>query len=260
VKQVGVSIPKVDAPEKVLGAAQYGADLSSEGALSLKVVRSTRPHARIVNLEVGEALRVTGVERVFTAKDIPGKNLIGIINKDQPVLASDRVRFVGEAVALVAAAPAEAAEEAAAKVAVEYEDLPSITRPEDALRQGVPRLHEEGNLLLETNIQRGDIQKGFRDAEVVLEGTYTTTWVEHAYLEPDAGISYLDEEGRITVICPTQNVHYDQRDVSSFLGLPAEKVRIIQSATGGGFGGRLDITVQCFLALAVFHLKKCLLF
>ncbi len=93
---------------------------------------------------------------------------------------------------------------------------------------------------------KGDVQAGFKEADVIVEKTYTTTWIEHAYLEPDAGIAYLDEEGRITVLCPTQNVHYDQKDVASTLGLPLEKVRIIQSATGGGFGGRLDITVHCF--------------
>ena len=103
---------------------------------------------------------------------------------------------------------------------------------------------------------KGDSQRGFKEAEVTIEETYTTTWVDHAYLEPDAGISYLDEEGRITVVCPTQNVHYDQKEVASVLSLPLEQVRIIQCATGGGFGGRLDITVQCLLALAVFHLKK----
>jgi CO/xanthine dehydrogenase Mo-binding subunit len=255
-RQIGVSIPKVDALEKVLGAARYGADVSSEAALSLKVVRSTRPHARIVSLETGEALKVTGVERVFTARDIPGKNLTGIINKDQPVLAPGRVRYVGEAVALVAATTLEAAEEGARRVIVEYEDLPAITRPEEALQPGAPLIHEKGNLLFEMNIIKGDVQAGFREAEVVIEKTYTTTWVEHAYLEPDAGLAYLDEEGRVTVICPTQNVHYDQKDVAAVLGLPAGQVRIIQSATGGGFGGRLDITVQCLLALTAFHLKK----
>jgi CO/xanthine dehydrogenase Mo-binding subunit len=254
--QIGVSIPKVDALEKVLGAARYGADVSLTGALSLKVVRSIRPHAKIVSLDTGEALKVTGVERVFTARDIPGKNLTGIINKDQPVLAPGRVRYVGEAMALVAATTLEAAEEGARRVVVEYEDLPALTQPEEAIQPGAPSIHEKGNLLLEVNILKGDIQAGFKESDVVIERTYTTTWVEHAYLEPDAGLSYVDEEGRITVICPTQNAHYDQKDVASVLGVPSEKVRIIQSATGGGFGGRLDITVQCLLALAVFHLKK----
>jgi CO/xanthine dehydrogenase Mo-binding subunit len=111
-------------------------------------------------------------------------------------------------------------------------------------------------LLLEFHVIKGEVQRGFKEAEVIVEETYTTTWVDHAYLEPDAGISYLDEKGRIVVVCPTQNVHYDQKEVASALSLPLDQVRIIQCATGGGFGGRLDITVQCLLALAVFYVKK----
>ena len=137
-----------------------------------------------------------------------------------------------------------------------YEDLPSIHQPEEALQAHAPMIHEKGNLLLEFQVIKGDVQRGFKEAEVIIEETYTTTWVDHAYMEPDAGISYMDEEGRITVVCPTQNVHYDQREVASVLNLPLDRVRIIQCSTGGGFGGRLDITIQCLLALAVFHLKK----
>ena len=255
-KQVGIEIPKVDVLEKALGEAKYGADLPSSKPLHLKVVRSPKAHARVVKVVTDEALRVQGVERVFTAKDIPGKNLIGIITKDHPVLASDRVRFVGDAVALVVARTEEAAEEAAAKVIVTYVDLPVISRPEEALRLGAPLIHEKGNLLLEFNVVKGDVQAGFKEADVIVEETYSTTWIEHAYLEPDAGLAYVDEEGRVMVTCPTQNVHYDQRDVATVLGVPLEKVRIIQCATGGGFGGRLDITVQCLLALAAFQLRK----
>jgi len=255
-KQVGMEIPKVDSLEKVLGEAKYGADLFSVEPLHLKVVRSIKPHAKILSIKIGEALSVPGVERIFTAKDIPGKNLVGTITKDQPVLASDRVRYIGDPVALVSAKTLEAAEEAAQKVVVVYEDLPSITYPEEALKLDAPLIHEKGNLLLEFNVIKGDVQTGFREAELVIEETYTTTWVDHAYLEPDAGLSYIDDKGRIIVVCPTQNVHYDQKEVASLLSLPVEKVRIIQCATGGGFGGRLDITVQCLLALATFHLKK----
>ena len=203
-----------------------------------------------------KALRVPGVEKVFTAKDIPGKNLVGTIVKDQPILASDRVRYIGDPVALIAAKTEEAAEEAAQKLVVVYEDLPSINRPEEALQPYAPLIHEKGNLLLEFHVIKGDVQKELKEAEVIVEETYTTTWVDHAYLEPDAGIAYLDEERRITIVCPTQNIHYDQKEVASVLSLPLDQVRIIQCATGGGFGGRLDITVQCLLALAVFHLKK----
>ena len=255
-RQVGIEIPKVDVLEKTLGEAKFGADLPISDPLYLKVIRSPKPHAKILRIEIDEALRVPGVEKIFTSKDIPGKNLVGTINKDQPILASDRVRYVGDPVALVAAKTEEVAEEASKKLAVVYEDLPSITHPEEALQPHAPLIHEKGNLLLEFHVIKGDSQRGFKEAEVTIEETYTTTWVDHAYLEPDAGISYLDEEGRITVVCPTQNVHYDQKEVASVLSLPLEQVRIIQCATGGGFGGRLDITVQCLLALAVFHLKK----
>ena len=255
-KQVGIEIPKVDALEKALGMAKYGADLPAQEALYLKVVRSPKPHAKILRIETEEALRIPDVQRIFTAKDILGKNLVGTITKDQPVLASDRVRYIGDPVVLIAAKTEEAADEAAKKVVVAYEDLPCINHPEEALLPYAPLIHEKGNMLIQFHVIKGDVQRGFKEAEVIVEETYTTTWVDHAYLEPDAGISYLDEEGRITVVCPTQNVHYDQKEVAAVLGLPLERVRIIQCATGGGFGGRLDITVQCLLALAVFHLKS----
>ncbi|NWG03726.1 MAG: xanthine dehydrogenase family protein [Syntrophaceae bacterium] len=255
-RQVGIEIPKVDVLEKALGEAKYGADLPCQEPLHLKVLRSPTSHAKIVRMQMEKALRVSGVERIFTAKDIPGKNLVGTIVKDQPILASDRVRYIGDAVALIAARTEEAAEEAAQKVVVVYEDLPSIIHPEEALHPHAPLIHEKGNLLLEFHVIKGDVQKGFKEAEVVVEETYTTTWVDHAYLEPDAGISYLDEKGRITIVCPTQNVHYDQKEVASVLSLPLDQVRIIQCSTGGGFGGRLDVTIQCLLALAAFHLKQ----
>jgi CO/xanthine dehydrogenase Mo-binding subunit len=179
-KQVGIAIPKVDALEKVLGSARYGADQSMDKPLHLKVVRSKKHHAKIVRLQVDEALRVPGVERVFTAKDVPGKNRIGIITKDQPVLASDRVRYIGDPVALVAARSAEAAEEAADRVKVVYEDLPFISSPEDGLKTYAPSVHENGengNLLLEFHVIKGDVQSGFKEADVIAEKTYTTTWI-----------------------------------------------------------------------------------
>jgi len=254
--KIGVNVLKLDAFEKVLGASRYGGDYSIPNLLHLKVVRSDKPHAKIVRVELEEALRVKGVERIFTAKDIPGRNRIGIIEKDQPVLTLDHVRYVGDPIALIAARSNEAAEEASQKVKVIFEELPPIFSPEEALLPLAPSIHEKGNLLIEFNVIKGDTQRGFKEAEVIVEKTYTTTWVDHAYLEPDGGIAFWDEIGRLTIICPTQNVHYDQREVASFLGLPLEKIRMIQASTGGAFGGRLDITIQCFLALAAFHLKK----
>ncbi len=256
IRQIGLDIPRVDVLDKVLGEAKYGADLSADNFLYLKAIRSTRPHAKIIKIDTEKALNVERVEKIFTAGDIPGKNVIGVITKDQPVLASDRVRYIGEPLALVAAETIEAAEEAAKKVEVFYDDLPRVNNPAEALRLNAPLIHENGNQLIEFNVIKGDVLKGFKEAEAVIEETYETSWVDHAYLEPDAGISFIDEEGRVTVVCPTQNVHYDQKEVAALLALPLEKVRIIQSATGGGFGGRLDITVQCLLALATYRLKR----
>jgi len=255
-KQVGIEIPTADVLEKALGTARYGADLPIQEPLYLKVVRSPRPHAKIVRIEIDEILRIPAVERVFTAKDIPGKNRVGTIIKDQPVLALDRVRYIGDPIALIAGKTEEGVDEAAKKLVVVYEDLPCINDPEEAVKPYAPLIHEKGNLLLEFQVIKGEVQRGFKEADVIIEETYTTTWVDHAYLEPDAGVSYLDEDGRITVVCPTQNVHYDQKEVASVLSLPLDSVRVVQCTTGGGFGGRLDITVQCLLALAVFHLKK----
>ena len=255
-KQIGIEIPTADVLEKALGTARYGADLPIQEPLYLKVVRSPRPHAKIVRIEIDEILRIPAVERVFTAKDIPGKNRVGTIIKDQPVLALDRVRYIGDPIALIAGKTEEGVDEAAKKLVVVYEDLPCINDPEEAVKPYAPLIHEKGNLLLEFQVIKGEVQRGFKEADVIIEETYTTTWVDHAYLEPDAGVSYLDEDGRITVVCPTQNVHYDQKEVASVLSLPLDSVRVVQCTTGGGFGGRLDITVQCLLALAVFHLKK----
>ena len=255
-KQVGIEIPKADVLEKALGAARYGADLLIQEPLCLKVVRSPRPHAKIVRIETDEVLKIPAVERVFTAKDIPGKNRVGTVIKDQPILALDRIRYIGDPIALIAGKTEEVVDEAAKKLVVVYEDLPCINDPEEALKPYAPLIHEKGNLLMEFHVIKGDIQRGFKEAEIIIEEIYTTTWVDHAYLEPDAGVSYLDETGRITVVCPTQNVHYDQKEVASVLSLPLDRVRVVQCATGGGFGGRLDITVQCLLALAVFHLKR----
>jgi CO/xanthine dehydrogenase Mo-binding subunit len=196
-----------------------------------------------------------GVARVFTHKDIPGKNRIGIISKDQPVLADEKVRFTGDAIALVAANSVREAEQALGGISVEYEDLPSIFDPEEAL-DSPTLIHATGNLLHQSNVIKGDIEKGFSEADLIIERTYQTSMLEHSYLEPDAGMAWIDEDGRIAIFASTQNPHYDHRQIVDCLGVKPAQVRCIQPVTGGGFGGKLDITVQCFLALAVYHLRR----
>ena len=253
--KVGESIPSVDAHDKVLGNALFAADLQMEGVLHLKVLRSDRPHARINNIHTEKAAQMPGVVRVFTHRDIPGKNRIGIINKDQPVLADEKVRYVGDAIALVVANSVREAEQALGEISVEYEDLPPIFDSEEAL--GSPTLiHETGNLLHQSNVIKGDIEKGFSEADLIIERTYQTSMLEHSYLEPDAGVAWIDEKGRIAIFASTQNPHYDHRQIVDCLGVDPAQVRCIQPVTGGGFGGKLDITVQCFLALAVYYLQR----
>lgn len=226
------------------------------GCVWVMAVRSDRPHARIVEVESSRALAVPGCLAVLTARDIPGRNRFGIIIKDQQMLAEEKVRCVGEAVALVAAESREAAERAVQAVRVIYEDLPAVFDPEEALRPAAPLIHEKGNLLGRRVVTRGNVDAGFKASDVVVERVYTTPHVEHTYLEPDAGLAYVDEAGILVIHASTQNPHYDQKDVADLLGLEENRVRIVQDATGGGFGSKLDLNVQGYVGLVAWLLKR----
>ena len=226
------------------------------GCVWVMAVRSDRPHARIVEVDSSRALAVPGCLAVLTARDIPGRNRFGIIIKDQQMLAEEKVRCVGEAVALVAAESREAAERAVQAVLVIYEDLPAVFDPEEALRPAAPLIHEKGNLLGRRVVTRGNVDAGFKASDVVVERVYTTPHVEHTYLEPDAGLAYVDEAGILVIHASTQNPHYDQKDVADLLGLEENRVRIVQDATGGGFGSKLDLNVQGYVGLVAWLLKR----
>ncbi|MGD8256329.1 MAG: xanthine dehydrogenase family protein molybdopterin-binding subunit [Desulfobacterales bacterium] len=255
-KIIGQSIPKIGVIERLRGEPIFSADIDFDDALVLKVLRSNKAHARLINIDIDEALKVEGVVGIFTARDIPGKNLIGIINKDQPLLADGKVRSVGEPVALIAAESDIAALEAMTLIDVTYEDLPAVFSPEEALKLDAPKIHEKGNLLFTRKIKKGDIKEAFRRSEVVIEKTYHTTWIEHSYLEPDAGAGYVDEDGTLVIYASTQNPHYDHKEVIGLLGLDDQQVRIVQAGTGGGFGSKLDLNVQGFIGLAMLHLQR----
>ena len=253
---MGKSIRRKGALEKVKGAPVFCADLKLDHPLCLRAVRSQRHHALLKNIDVSKAVKIPGVVAVFTAADIPGINLMGIINKDQPLLAMDKVRSMADPVALVAAQTPEAAALAMSAITVTYEDLPMIFDPEEALAPGAALIHKKGNLLCKRTIQKGDVDKAFKKAHVIIEKTYRTSAIEHTYLEPDAGAGYVDDDGTLVIHASTQNPHYDHKEVVSLLGVTDEKVRIIQAATGGGFGSKLDLNVQGFIGLALYHLKR----
>ena len=255
-KTVGQSIPKIGAKERLRGEPIFSGDLDFEDALVLKVLRSTRAHARIVDINYERALKIKGVVRVFTERDIPGKNLIGIINKDQPLLAADKVRSVGEPVALVAAENESAAQSALDHIEVTYGDLPAVFTPEEALKPDAPKIHAKGNLLFTRKVKKGDVDDAFQRCAVSVEKTYHTARIEHSYLEPDAGAGYPDEDGTLVIYASTQNPHYDHKEVTGLLKLEDDQVRIVQAATGGGFGSKLDLNVQGFIGLAMLHLKR----
>ena len=193
---------------------------------------------------------------ILTAKDIPGERLYGLIQKDQPLLAYDRVRFRGEAVALVVAEDEWAAERALDAIRVDYEPLWSVFDPEEALKQRAPLVHEKGNLLYRSSLRKGDVVEGFSRSRVRVKRHYITPCLEHCYLEPDAGTGYVDRDGVLVIYASTQNPHYDQQDVCRLLGLQPEQVRIIQRNTGGAFGSKLDLTTQGFIGLALYHFRR----
>jgi CO/xanthine dehydrogenase Mo-binding subunit len=255
-KNIGQSITKIGVVEHLRGEPIFSADLDFGDALVLKVFRSAKAHADLGKVDYDRALKVKGVVRIFTARDIPGDNVMGIINKDQPLLATGKVCSVGDPIALIAAESEEAAQSAVELIEVTYEDLPAVFTPLEALKPDAPKIHEKGNLLFTRRIKKGDIEKAFQRCEVVVEKTYRTARIEHSYLEPDAGAGYVDEDGILVIFASTQNPHYDHKEVTGLLGLDDHQVRIVQAATGGGFGSKLDLNMQGFIGLAMLHLQR----
>jgi len=245
----GRSVLRVDGPEKLTGKAVYAGDFSFPGMLHLKVLRSDRPHARILAIHTEDAKAHPRVVAVFTHKDIPGTNRVGPRNKDQPVLCDNKVLYVGDAVALIAAETPEAAREAVSLIRVDYEDLPGIFSPEEALAPEAPKIHESGNVLLERVLLRGDPDQALKEADVVITNTYRTQMVEHGYLEPEAGAATY-EEGKITVWMPSKHAHSDHREMAGVFGLPPERVRVILTTIGGSFGDKQGLAPGYYAALA----------
>jgi len=254
---IGAPLRRPDALGKVTGATDYPGDLVRPGMLRLKVVFARRAHARILSIDTSHALARPGVVAVLTAADVP-YNRFGLIDRDQPVLCEDVARFEGDKVALVVATSAEAAAEAAQLVVVDYEDLPAVTSPSAALAPDAPLVHEElgTNLLKHVPIRKGDAAAAFAQADLVLAGEFATSWQEHAFLQPEAGIAYVDDAGRVVVETAGQWLHEDRRQLAAILGLPEEEVVVRYAAIGGAFGGREDLSVQHLLALAAHKLRR----
>jgi CO/xanthine dehydrogenase Mo-binding subunit len=257
---LGQSVPKKDAATKVRGSRRFPQDFSMEGQLYARVVWSEHPHARVVKVDTSQAEAAPGVVKVITAGDVP-LNEYGIIIPDQPVLVAegDKVRWVGDRIAIVVARSEQAAREACQLVQVEYELLPVVGDPREGMKPDAPLVHEErgeSNVFRHIKIRKGDWEKGFAEADVVVESYFVTPYVEHVYMQPDAGIGYLDGEGRVTIISAAQWPDHDQRQIAPMLDLPQEQIRQIVPAIGGAFGGREDMHIQHLLALCAYCVRQ----
>ena len=262
---VGESVPRVDALGKVTGEALYPGDINMPGQAYMKILFANRPHAIVREIDTRAAEALPGVLAILTAKDVP-VNEYGLGTPDQPVLCgpgsskpyADRVRFIGDQVALIIAETEAIAAQARDLIQVMYEDLPVVTDMLAAMESDAIKLHpeRESNVFCHYRIRKGDVETAWKQADVWVEGEYRTPAQEHAYLQPEAGLGYIDENGRITVVVAGQWTHKDQEQIAHALKLPLEQVRVIYPAIGGAFGGREDMSVQIVLALAAWRLSQ----
>ncbi|GAB4541328.1 MAG: molybdopterin-dependent oxidoreductase [Anaerolineae bacterium] len=254
--QVNITVLPRDAVGLVTGATRFGDDIYVEGMLHGKILWAAYPHAQILSIDTSEAEAMPGVALVVTARDIPGKNQAGLVFRDQPAIAADKVRYIGDSVAAVFAETREIAEQAVEKIRVEYRPLPGVFSPEEAARPDAPLVHEtdkaptaKGNLLHHARIERGDVEAAFAQCAVVLEETYRTPFIEHAFLEPESGIAFPTGDGGVTIQMGTQCAFDDRTQLSEILDLPEDKIRIVQLPMGGAFGAKEDMILQQYLAL-----------
>ncbi|ALK97634.1 aldehyde oxidoreductase [Massilia sp. WF1] len=255
---MGASYRRLDAPSKVAGRLQYAADMSLTNMLHMQVLRSPVPHGRIELLDVSEARAMPGVEAVITCDDVPGKDGFGVFYHDQPVLARGVVRHTGEQICAVVAGSPAIARAAIRKIKLRIAPLPGVFDPEEAIGPGAPQLHEAypGNLCKHTRIRKGDVEQGFQQADYVFEDVFRTQAIEHAYLEPEAGVAWLDPDGTVVVHSPSQNITHHRHMLATILNRPINKVRMVMSAIGGGFGGKEDMIYQGMLALAAIKTRR----
>lgn len=261
---IGQSVPRVDAIAKVKGEAVFASDMVMPGQAYLKMLMAHRPHAIVRRVDTSKAEALSGVITVLTSVDVPN-NEFGYYTYDQPVLCgpssklyADRVRFIGDRVAAVVAETEEIAAEACHLIEVDYEDLPVVCDLEEAMKPDAPRIHPEldSNVFSHHKLYNGDIEEGFRQADVIVESVLNTPAQEHAFLQTESGLAYMDDEGRLAVVTTGQWGVKDRKQIAHALGLEEDQVRVIYPMTGGAFGGREDISVQIIVALAALKLHK----
>ncbi|MGC8721455.1 MAG: xanthine dehydrogenase family protein molybdopterin-binding subunit [Caldisericaceae bacterium] len=255
-RYIGKSVERIDALDKATGAIKYMSDLVLRDMLYGKILRAKYPHARILKIDTSKARALKGVIAVITYEDVPGVNGFGIVVPDMPVLCSDKVRYIGDAVAAVAAESEEIADKAASLIQVEYEPLPIVDDPVKALEPDSPKVHEEGNIQLHTEVTRGDVNEAFKNADLIIENTYYTGRQEHAFLETEGGVAFVDEEGNLNVYAGSQYPQRDQLQLARCLSINPKKIRVVSYPVGGAFGGKDELTIQPILGLLALKTKR----
>ncbi|OGO49609.1 MAG: aldehyde oxidoreductase [Chloroflexi bacterium RBG_16_64_43] len=250
---VGRTMPRPDAAAKATGRARFADDYTFPGMLHGRTLRAGVPHAILKKLDVSRARSLPGVAAVLTAEDVPGERNHGLVVRDWPVLVGvgEKVRTVGDAVALVAATSRAIASQALSIIEAEFEPLPIVSDPVAARRSDSPRVHETGNLLKHIPVRKGNMDEGWRQAEVILEDTFHTPMTEHAFLEPECSLARPTDDGRIEIYVGSQIPYADRDQTAACLGVAPDRIRIIGTLIGGGFGGKEDIAGQIHAALLV---------
>ena len=250
-KSVGHSHLRPEAVEKVTGGAIYTDDLKFDGMLYAKAKRAMIPHGFLTKLDVSKAKALKGVVAVLTADDVPAEKNHGLVIYDWPVMVGigERVRYVGDALAIVAAESQEIAEQASALIEAEFDLQTVITNPVMARQEDVPQIHEKGNLLKHIKVRKGDMDAGFASADIILEHTFHTQTTDHAFLEPECSIAVPLADGRMEIYVGSQIPYQDREQVARVMGWEEERVRIVGQLMGGGFGGKEDVMGQIHVAM-----------
>lgn len=258
-KAISRPLPRPDAVDKVTGKGIYADDLYVEGMLFAKALRSQYPHALLKNVDTTQAKALAGVVAVLTAADIPGRKDSGVHEVDWPVLCYDKVRYVGDAIALVVAESEAVAEQALKLIEVDYEPLPVVTGPTEAAQPDAPILHPHhptGNFKAKYHLEKGNLEEGFAQADLIIEREYRTQFVEHGFIEPEAGLAVPEINGRLTVYAGGQIPFGDRAQIAASLNVPEDRIRVVNCLIGGGFGGKEDVSVQIHVALAAFITQR----
>ena len=250
-KAIGKLYPRPEAVEKVTGEALFTDDIKFDGMLYARVKRSRVPHGVLVKLDIEKARNLPGVQAILTADDIPGENIHGLVIPDWPVLVAlgEKSRYVGDAIAIIAADTADIAEQALELIEIGFDELPIITGPVQALESGAVKVHENGNLLKHIKVRKGDVEKGFANSDIVMEHTFHTATTDHAFLEPECSIARPLPDGRMEVYVGSQIPYEDREQIAHALGWEEERIRVRGMLIGGGFGGKEDIAGQIHAAL-----------